>query len=91
MDDARIGKDVPGVSGPEARLAFSSDGRTLNTVLGRVKSTRWDVTDPARCARLGADIRRDNAGPGQFRLTPDGRAVVSAARGEDTIRVRTIG
>jgi len=91
MDDARIGENVPGVSGPDARLAFSSDGRTLNTVLGSVKSTRWDVTDRARCAQVGPDVRRDDAGPGQFRLTPDGRAAVSAARGVDTIRVWTIG
>jgi hypothetical protein len=37
------------------------------------------------------DATRNNAGPGQFRLTHDGRALVSAAHGTDTITVWTKG
>jgi WD40 repeat protein len=89
MDDDPIGPNVTGVAGPEIALAFSPDGHTLTSVLGSVKAIRWDVTDRTQCHRLDEATRTD-AGPGQFRLAPDARAVVGAAHGADTIAVWTI-
>ena len=60
------------------------------SITGSIKSTRWDVTDRMHARHLD-DAFRDNAGPGQFRLTPGGRAVVGAAHGSDTVGVWTLG
>ena len=54
-----------------------------------MKAVRWDVTDRTRCRHLN-DLTRTDAGPGNVMLTPDGRAVVGAAHGADTIHVWTL-
>lgn len=89
MDDIPVG---PGVADATvgATLAFSLDGRKLTSVIGSVKSVRWDVTDRTRPRHLD-DLTRTDAGPGNFMPTPDGRAVVGAAHGADTIHVWTLG
>jgi len=85
MDDVPVGPGVTDATVGTA-LAFSLDGRTLSSVIGSVKSDRWDVTDRSRCRHVD-DLTRTDAGPGNFMLTPDGRALVSAAHGADIIQV----
>jgi hypothetical protein len=58
MDDGPAGPAPDATVG--SVLAFSPDGRTLSSVLGSVKSVRWDVTDRTRT----------DAGPGSYMLTP---------------------
>jgi len=88
MDDVPVG---PGVADATvgATLTFSLDGRALTSVIGSVKSVRWDVTDRARPRHVN-DLTRSDAGPGNFILTPGGRAVVGAAHGADTVHVWTL-
>ena len=88
MDDVPIGEHVVGATVGIA-LAFSPDGHTLTSITGSIKSTRWDVTDRARGRYLNERNRTD-AGPGNFLLTPDARAVVGAAHGADIITVWTL-
>ena len=88
MDDVPIGEHVTGATVGIA-LAFSPDGHTLTSITGSIKSTRWDVTDRTRGRYLNERSRTD-AGPGNFRLTPDAQAVVGAAHGADTITVWTL-
>ncbi|WP_157437080.1 WD40 repeat domain-containing protein [Actinoplanes subtropicus] len=87
MDDGPVGPAPDATVG--SVLAFSLDGRTLSSVLGSVRSVRWDVTDRTRCRHVD-DLTRADAGPGSFMLTPDGRALVSAAHGADTLHVWTL-
>jgi WD40 repeat protein len=88
MDDVPIGEHVIGATVGIA-LAFSPDGHTLTSITGSIKSTRWDVTDRTRSRYLNERNRTD-AGPGNFLLTPDARAVVGAAHGAVTINVWTL-
>jgi WD40 repeat protein len=85
MADTPIGQGVAGVT-VGAAVAFDPDGRTLTSVIGSITANRWDITDRSRCHHIDQRTRTD-AGPGSFLLTPDARAVVSAAQGADTIRV----
>ncbi|MEU7874651.1 hypothetical protein [Dactylosporangium sp. NPDC049140] len=70
-------------------VAFTADGRTLVTVIGSEKATAWDVSQPGRMLHL-TDETRIGAGPGRFKLSPDGRTVVSARHAADTIDAWTL-
>jgi hypothetical protein len=70
-------------------LAFRADGQALVTVIGSEKATIWDVTARDQFTRLD-DQYRTGAGPGRFKVSPDGRVVVSARYTADTIDVWTI-
>ncbi|HET6213521.1 MAG TPA: WD40 repeat domain-containing protein [Micromonosporaceae bacterium] len=75
-----------GVSENPVALAFGSDGSTLLVVLGNELATAWNVGDLDHVSYLG-DRTRTGAGPGQFRISPDARTVVSAASGQETITI----
>jgi WD40 repeat protein len=58
-------------------LVVGPDGHTLITVMNNIKASAWDITDPSRPRHLN-DVVRTDAGPGIFKISPDGRSVVSA-------------
>jgi WD40 repeat protein len=69
---------VTGTADNPIQLAFGRDGHTLITVMGNDVAAWWDITEPTRIVHR-RDLTRGGAGPGQFRIAPDGRTVVSAA------------
>lgn len=72
-------------------VVIGGDGRTMVTVMNNVKASVWDITDRVH-PRHVRDVIRDDDGPGIYRISPDGRVVVSAARPDhDTITVWAIG
>ena len=57
------------------------------TAMNNRKISVWDIINPSRPQHL-RDVIRTNAGPGIYRISPDGHTVVSAARPHhDTITV----
>jgi len=72
-------------------VVISADGRTMVTVMNNVKASVWDIADRGQPRHI-RDVIRDGAGPGIYRVSPDGHVVVSAARpNQDTITVWDIG
>jgi WD40 repeat protein len=71
-------------------LVIPPGGHTLITVMNNQKASVWDIADASH-PRHVSDVIHQDAGPGIFRISPDGHTVVSAARPyRDTINVWTI-
>src|SRR5690242_10121471 len=71
-------------------VLITPDGHTMITALNNQKVSVWDLAHPRRPQHL-RDVIRTNAGPGIYRISPDGHTVVSAARPDhDTITVWSI-
>ena len=86
---ARIGRPLTGPAGFVRSLAFSPDGKTLDaaceaSVVGgsNGKVWRWNLTDPARPARLGQPLTEPAGDSEPVAFSPDGQilAAVSADR-----------
>jgi WD40 repeat protein len=91
VDTAVTDGGLMGLRTSDLEVVISADGRTMVTVMNNVKASVWDIADRDRPKHV-RDVIRDGAGPGIYRISPDGRAVVSAARPNlDTITVWAIG
>lgn len=74
-------------TGDSLEVVITPDGHTMITAMNNQKVSVWDITNPSRPRHL-RDVIRTNAGPGIYRISPDGHAVVSAARPHhDTITI----
>jgi WD40 repeat protein len=89
LDAATIKGGFTGGVAAGTAVAFSADGHTLVTVIGSEKATAWDISQPGRVVHL-KDVIRTGAGPGRFKLSPDGTTVASARHAADTIDVWTL-
>lgn len=76
-----------GLSHNSLEVVITDNGRTMITVMNNEKASIWNIAQPGRPQHI-RDLIRTNAGPGIFRVSPNGRTVVSAARpSHDTITV----
>jgi WD40 repeat protein len=71
-------------------VVITGDGQRMVTVMNNEKASVWDITDRTRPLHV-TDTIRAAAGPGIFRISPDGHTVASAHNpSRDTLDVWTI-